>query len=65
MKKILEEIQIRRVCQGMDRSKIKAGRPQYTKLLERDKNHRIEKVGEELREADVVAEARNNGRGKR
>lgn len=26
-----------------------AGRPQYTKLLERDKNHPIEKVGEELR----------------
>jgi ketol-acid reductoisomerase len=26
-----------------------AGRPQYAKLLERDRNHPIEKVGQELR----------------
>ena len=49
MKKILEEIQTGAVRQRMDRSKIRPGRPHYSKLLERDKNHPIETVGKELR----------------
>ncbi len=48
MKKVLEEIQTGAFAKEWVLEN-KAGRPQYTKLLERDKNHPIEKVGEELR----------------
>jgi ketol-acid reductoisomerase len=48
MKKILEEVQSGAFAKDWVLEN-KAGRPQYTKLLERQKNHPIEKVGEELR----------------
>ncbi len=48
MKKVLDEIQSGAFAKEWVLENM-AGRPQYTKLLERDKNHPIEKVGEELR----------------
>jgi ketol-acid reductoisomerase len=48
MQKILEEIQSGAFAKEWVLEN-QAGRPQYAKLLERDKNHPIEKVGEELR----------------
>ena len=48
MKKILEEIQSGAFAKEWVLEN-QAGRPQYAKLLERDKNHPIEKVGEKLR----------------
>jgi len=48
MKKILEEIQTGVFAKEWVLEN-QAGRPQYAKLLERDKNHPIEKVGQELR----------------
>jgi len=48
MKRVLDEIQSGAFAKEWVLENM-AGRPQYTKLLERDKNHPIEKVGEELR----------------
>jgi ketol-acid reductoisomerase len=48
MKKILEEVQSGAFAREWI-AEDKAGRPKYTELLERDKNHPIEKVGQELR----------------
>ena len=48
MKKILEEIQTGQFAREWVLEN-QAGRPQYAKLLERDRNHPIEKVGQELR----------------
>jgi ketol-acid reductoisomerase len=48
MRKVLDEIQSGAFAKEWV-LETQAGRPQYTKLLERDKNHPIEKVGEELR----------------
>ena len=48
MKKILEEIQSGAFAKEWILEN-QAGRPQYSKLLEKDRNHPIEKVGEELR----------------
>jgi ketol-acid reductoisomerase len=48
MKKILDEIQSGAFAKEWVLEN-QAGRPQYSKLLERDKNHPIEKVGAELR----------------
>jgi len=48
MKKILDEIQTGQFAREWVLEN-QAGRPQYTKLLERDKNHPIEAVGQELR----------------
>jgi ketol-acid reductoisomerase len=48
MKTILAEIQSGQFAKEWVLEN-QAGRPQYTKLLERDKNHPIEKVGVELR----------------
>ena len=48
MKKILEEIQSGAFAREWI-AEDKAGRPKYTELLERDKNHPIERVGQELR----------------
>jgi ketol-acid reductoisomerase len=48
MKRILEEIQSGAFAKEWVLEN-QAGRPQYTKLLERDKNHPIESVGKELR----------------
>jgi len=48
MKKILKEIQTGQFAQEWI-LETQAGRPMYNKLLERDKNHPIEKVGAELR----------------
>jgi ketol-acid reductoisomerase len=48
MKKILEEIQSGAFAKEWV-AENKAGRPLYTKLLEKDKNHPIEAVGRELR----------------
>ena len=48
MKKILEEIQSGRFAKEWVLEN-QAGRPEYSKLLERDRQHPIEKVGEELR----------------
>jgi ketol-acid reductoisomerase len=48
MKKILAEIQSGQFAKEWILEN-QAGRPQYTKLLEKDRNHPIEKVGEELR----------------
>jgi ketol-acid reductoisomerase len=48
MKKVLEEIQSGAFAKEWILEN-QVGRPQYTKLLERDKNHPIEKVGQELR----------------
>lgn len=48
MKTILDEIQSGQFAKEWVLEN-QAGRPQYTKLLERDKNHPIEKVGVELR----------------
>jgi len=48
MKKVLEEIQSGAFAKEWI-AEDKAGRPQYKALLEKDKNHPIEKVGEELR----------------
>ncbi len=48
MKKILEEIQSGAFAKEWILEN-QTGRPQYTKLLEKDKNHPIEAVGKELR----------------
>jgi ketol-acid reductoisomerase len=48
MKKILEEIQSGAFAKEWILEN-QAGRPQYARLLEQDRNHPIEKVGEELR----------------
>lgn len=48
MKKILDEIQTGQFAREWVLEN-QAGRPQYAKLLERDRNHPIEKVGQELR----------------
>ena len=48
MKKVLEEIQNGTFARDWVLEN-KAGRPHYAKLLERDRNHPIEKVGAELR----------------
>ncbi len=48
MKKILDEIQSGAFAREWI-AEDKAGRPKYKELLERDKNHPIEKVGQELR----------------
>jgi len=48
MKKVLEEVRSGAFARDWVLEN-QAGRPQYTKLLERDKNHPIEKVGAELR----------------
>ena len=48
MKKILAEIQSGAFAKEWILEN-QAGRPQYAKLLERDRNHGIEKVGQELR----------------
>jgi ketol-acid reductoisomerase len=48
MKKILDEIQSGKFAKEWVLEN-QAGRPEYSKLLERDRNHPIEKVGEELR----------------
>jgi ketol-acid reductoisomerase len=48
MKKILAEIQSGQFAKEWILEN-QAGRPQYSKLLDKDKNHPIEKVGEELR----------------
>jgi ketol-acid reductoisomerase len=48
MKKILDEIQSGEFAREWI-AEDKAGRPKYNELLERDKNHPIEKVGQELR----------------
>jgi ketol-acid reductoisomerase len=48
MKKILSEIQSGQFAKEWILEN-QAGRPQYSKLLDKDKNHPIEKVGEELR----------------
>ncbi len=48
MQKILEEIQSGKFAKEWILEN-QAGRPEYSRLLERDKNHPIEKVGEELR----------------
>ena len=47
MKKILDEVQSGAFAREWI-AEDKAGRPKYTELLERDKNHPIEKVGQEL-----------------
>ena len=49
MKKVLEEIQSGAFAKEWILEN-QAGRPQYNKLLDRDKNHPIEKVGEKLRQ---------------
>jgi ketol-acid reductoisomerase len=48
MKKVLGEIQSGQFAKEWI-AEDKAGRPNYKQLLEKDKNHPIEKVGEELR----------------
>jgi ketol-acid reductoisomerase len=48
MKRILQEVQSGAFARDWVLEN-QAGRPQYTKLLERQKNHPIERVGEELR----------------
>jgi ketol-acid reductoisomerase len=48
MKKILDEIQSGKFAKEWVLEN-QAGRPEYSRLLERDKNHPIEKVGKELR----------------
>jgi ketol-acid reductoisomerase len=48
MRKILDEIQSGRFAKEWVLEN-QAGRPEYSKLLERDRHHPIEKVGEELR----------------
>jgi len=48
MKKILEEIQSGAFAKEWILEN-QAGRPQYTKLLERKKKHPVEQVGKELR----------------
>ncbi len=48
MKKILDEIQTGAFAREWVLEN-QAGRPQYSKLLERERNHPIEKVGQELR----------------
>ncbi len=66
MKKILEEIQTGQFAKEWVLEN-QAGRPQYAKLLERDKNHPIEEVGKELREqmSWIKPESTAAGRGKK
>jgi ketol-acid reductoisomerase len=66
MKKILEEIQTGEFAKEWVLEN-QAGRPQYTKLLERDKNHPIEKVGAALRAqmSWIKPESAVAGRGKK
>ena len=66
MKKVLDEIQSGAFAKEWILEN-QAGRPQYHKLLERDKNHPIEKVGEELRKqmAWLQPESTAAGKGKK
>jgi ketol-acid reductoisomerase len=66
MKKILDEIQTGAFAKEWVLEN-QAGRPQYSKLLERDKNHPIETVGKELRKqmAWLKPEATAAARGKK
>jgi ketol-acid reductoisomerase len=64
MKKILDEIQTGKFAKEWVLEN-QAGRPEYSKLLERDRQHPIEKVGEELREqmSWIKPETRSAARG--
>jgi ketol-acid reductoisomerase len=66
MKKVLEEIQSGAFAKEWILEN-QAGRPQYNKLLDRDKNHPIEKVGEKLRRqmAWLKPESKTAARGKK
>jgi ketol-acid reductoisomerase len=66
MKKILGEIQTGQFAKEWI-AEDKAGRPEYTKLLERDKNHPIEAVGKDLRAqmSWIKPESTAAGRGKK
>ena len=66
MKKVLEEIQSGAFAKEWILEN-QAGRPQYNKLLDRDKNHPIEKVGEKLRQqmAWLKPESKTAARGKK
>lgn len=66
MKKILDEIQTGAFAREWVLEN-QAGRPQYSKLLDRDRNHPIEKVGQELRKqmAWLKQESTAAGRGKK
>ncbi len=66
MKKVLEEIQSGAFAKEWILEN-QAGRPQYNKLLDRDKNHPIEKVGEKLRQqmAWLKSESKAAARGKK
>jgi len=66
MKKILTEIQTGVFAKEWVLEN-QAGRPQYAKLLERDKNHPIENVGKELRAqmAWLKPESTAAGRGRK
>ena len=66
MKKVLGEIQSGAFAKEWILEN-QAGRPQYNKLLERDKNHPIEKVGEKLRKqmAWLKPDAKAAARGKK
>jgi ketol-acid reductoisomerase len=66
MKRILDEIQTGAFAKEWVLEN-QAGRPQYSKLLERDKNHPIEAVGRELRKqmAWLKPEATAAARGKK
>jgi ketol-acid reductoisomerase len=66
MKKVLEEIQSGAFAKEWILEN-QAGRPQYNKLLDRDKNHPIEKVGEKLRQqmAWLKPEPKTAARGKK
>ncbi len=66
MKKILDEIQTGVFAKEWVLEN-QAGRPQYAKLLERDKNHPIEAVGKELRAqmSWIKPESTAAGRGKK
>jgi len=66
MKKVLEEIQSGAFAKEWILEN-QAGRPQYNKLLDRDKNHPIEKVGEKLRQqmSWLKPESKTAARGKK
>ena len=66
MKKVLEEIQSGAFAKEWILEN-QAGRPQYNKLLDRDKNHPIEKVGEKLRKqmAWLKSDSKTAARGKK
>ncbi|MBZ5502436.1 MAG: ketol-acid reductoisomerase [Acidobacteriia bacterium] len=66
MKKVLEEIQSGVFAKEWILEN-QAGRPQYNKLLDQEKNHPIEKVGEKLRQqmAWLKSESKTAARGKK